>query len=197
MRSDYLKEVSNIPKIAYEEIIKMPKEQMKEQLVLQNLMLVLKVAHSLKIPDYEFDDYVSVGNYALIKAAENFNPEFDGRFSTYAYISIKNNMRWEMKKKFRKKRSGITVQLDEANINSIEEETNDGKIIDWIENYIIKKYNETEQEILFKLFGLCGYERKTKEELKGEYNTSRYLLLKLERDFINKMKDNKDLFYNL
>lgn len=197
MRSDYLKEVRNIPKIPYEEILKMPKEQMKEQLVLQNLMLVLKVAHSLKVPDYEFDDYISVGNYALIKAAENFNPESDGRFSTYAYISIKNNMRWEMKKKFRKKRNGTTVQLDEENFNLIEEENNDRKIIDWIENYILENYNKTEQEILFKIFGLFGYERKTKEELKDEYNTSRYLLLKLEKDFINKMKDSKDLFYNL
>ena len=61
----------------------------------------------------EYDDAVSIGNMALCKAAETYNPNY-GTFSTYAIKIIIQHIHSAMRQHTRKKRGAgyITISLD-------------------------------------------------------------------------------------
>ncbi len=65
----------------------------REQLILGNLRLVLSVACRFNPKHDSADDLFQVGCIGLIKAIDNFNPEFDVRFSTYAVPMIIGELR--------------------------------------------------------------------------------------------------------
>ncbi len=70
-------------------------EKRKEELVLQHLPLVKKVAakiyHKLPDCDLEFDDLVNTGIIGLMKAIDRYD-ERKAKFSTYAYIKIRGEI---------------------------------------------------------------------------------------------------------
>ncbi|WP_457641156.1 sigma-70 family RNA polymerase sigma factor [Persephonella sp.] len=67
----------------------------KEQIVLENLSLVKKVAgkiyHRLPKGEIEFDDLVNTGIIGLMKAIDRYDKE-KAKFSTYAYIKIRGEI---------------------------------------------------------------------------------------------------------
>ncbi|BCD59918.1 MULTISPECIES: sigma-70 family RNA polymerase sigma factor [unclassified Nitratiruptor] len=70
--------------------------QEKQQIVLDNLALVKKVASKIyfKLPkdaNIEFDELVSTGTIGLYKAIEKYNRD-KAQFSTYAYIKIRGEI---------------------------------------------------------------------------------------------------------
>lgn len=60
----------------------------REELINGNLRLVLSVIQNFKNRNENPDDLFQVGCIGLIKAIDNFNPELDVRFSTYAVPMI-------------------------------------------------------------------------------------------------------------
>ena len=60
----------------------------RERLIMGNLRLVLSVSGRFNPKRDSADDLFQVGCIGLIKAIDNFNPEFDVRFSTYAVPMI-------------------------------------------------------------------------------------------------------------
>ncbi len=70
-------------------------EKQKEQIVLENLPLVKKVAGKIfhKLPDceIEFDDLVNTGIVGLLKAIDKYDKD-KAKFSTYAYIKIRGEI---------------------------------------------------------------------------------------------------------
>ncbi len=70
-------------------------EKTKDEIVLENLPLVKKVASKIyyKLPDcdIEFDDLVNTGIIGLMKAIDKYN-EGKAKFSTYAYIKIRGEI---------------------------------------------------------------------------------------------------------
>ncbi len=70
-------------------------EKTKDEIILENLPLVKKVASKIyyKLPDcdIEFDDLVNTGIIGLIKAIDKYN-EGKAKFSTYAYIKIRGEI---------------------------------------------------------------------------------------------------------
>ena len=60
----------------------------KEELILGNLKLVLSVIKNFASRHENQDDLFQIGCIGLIKAIENFNPEFNLQFSTYAVPMI-------------------------------------------------------------------------------------------------------------
>lgn len=62
----------------------------------------------------EYDDAVSIGNLALCKAAETYNPNYGATFSTYAIKIIIQYVHSAMRQYARKKRGAgyITISLD-------------------------------------------------------------------------------------
>ena len=65
----------------------------REELVLGNLRLVLSVIRRFSPKNDTLDDLFQVGCIGLIKAIDNFNPDFDVRFSTYAVPMIIGEIR--------------------------------------------------------------------------------------------------------
>jgi RNA polymerase sigma factor (sigma-70 family) len=61
-------------------------------LVERNLRLVLKVAWSFIPGPMSFDELIQEGNIGLIRATESFNGRFQVRFSTYAYLWIRQSV---------------------------------------------------------------------------------------------------------
>lgn len=65
----------------------------REKLINGNLRLVLSVIQSFKNRNDNPDDLFQVGCIGLIKAIDNFNPELDVKFSTYAVPMIIGELR--------------------------------------------------------------------------------------------------------
>src|SRR5207253_3748621 len=58
-----------------------------------NLRLVVKIARDFAGRGIVLDDLIGEGNLGLIRAAEEFDPRFGTRFSTYASYWIKQSIR--------------------------------------------------------------------------------------------------------
>ncbi len=65
----------------------------RERLIQANLRLVVKIARGYQWRGMVLDDLVGEGNLGLIRAAEEFDPDFGTRFSTYASFWIKQAIR--------------------------------------------------------------------------------------------------------
>ena len=65
----------------------------RNSLVQANLGLVIKIASDFQGRGLDLDDLISEGNLGLIRAAEEFDPRFGTRFSTYAAYWIKQSIR--------------------------------------------------------------------------------------------------------
>ncbi len=65
----------------------------REKLILGNLRLVLSVACRFNPKHDSADDLFQVGCIGLIKAIDNFNPDFEVKFSTYAVPMIIGELR--------------------------------------------------------------------------------------------------------
>jgi DNA-directed RNA polymerase sigma subunit (sigma70/sigma32) len=74
----------------------------RNELISSNLRLVIKIAMKYIGRGVELDELIAEGNKGLITAATRFNPHMDNKFSTYAYIwirqailaSIEDNKEW-------------------------------------------------------------------------------------------------------
>ena len=78
----------------------------QEKLFTDNLPLVRKViSDCVYLPKWQMnnerDDLEQIGRIALVRAAASFKETEGVRFSTYAYTSIRNALKDELKKKYR------------------------------------------------------------------------------------------------
>jgi RNA polymerase primary sigma factor len=64
----------------------------RDELVRANLRLVVYLARSYRNRGLDYQDLIEEGNIGLLHAAENFNPDLETRFSTYAKFWIKQCM---------------------------------------------------------------------------------------------------------
>jgi RNA polymerase primary sigma factor len=65
----------------------------RDRMVTANLRLVIKIARDYEGHGLAIDDLIGEGNLGLIRAAEEFDPRFNVRFSTYASHWIKQTIR--------------------------------------------------------------------------------------------------------
>jgi RNA polymerase primary sigma factor len=65
----------------------------RNRLVQANVGLVVKIAHDFQGRGLHLDDLVGEGHLGLIRAAEEFDPSFGTRFSTYAAYWIRQSIR--------------------------------------------------------------------------------------------------------
>ncbi len=66
-------------------------ETVKAILITSNLRLVVSIAKKFVDPSWSFDELVSEGNLALMRAVEKFNFALGNRFSTYATYAIQRH----------------------------------------------------------------------------------------------------------
>ena len=65
----------------------------RNEMVQANLPLVVRIARDFAGRGLPLDDLIGEGNLGLIRAAEDFQPRFGTRFSTYASYWIKQSIR--------------------------------------------------------------------------------------------------------
>ncbi len=68
-------------------------EDARQRMIQANLRLVVKIARDYVGRGIAIDDLIGEGNLGLIRAAEEFDPRFGTRFSTYASYWIKQAIR--------------------------------------------------------------------------------------------------------
>lgn len=70
---------------------------LRNKIVINNIALVLGIAKKYEFPSrIALGDLITVGTICLINSIENYNPEDDASFSTYAIRSIKNEISIEI-----------------------------------------------------------------------------------------------------
>ncbi len=75
------------------EAIKAGDRDARSRMIRANLRLVVKIARDYAGRGMSLDDLIGEGNLGLIRAAEDFDPSFGTRFSTYASYWIKQAIR--------------------------------------------------------------------------------------------------------
>lgn len=85
----------------------------KQKLIEENLKLVYKVAHMFKNSSYgiEFEELVAIGYEGLVRASNAYDPSKNIKFSTLAFICIKNTILYELRASRNKFNSTNTVSL--------------------------------------------------------------------------------------
>ena len=68
-------------------------DEARSRMIRANLRLVVKISRDYVGRGMSLDDLIGEGNLGLIRAAEEFNPRFGTRFSTYASYWIKQGIR--------------------------------------------------------------------------------------------------------
>lgn len=69
--------------------------ELMEVLVVQNINLVRRIAHKLKIPGVEVEDRIQDGCIGMMEAVKTYNPEMCVSFSTHAWKRIEAKIRRE------------------------------------------------------------------------------------------------------
>lgn len=92
-------DTGTLPKLNHEQTMALLKkaqngdENAKNDFVMANMRLVLSIVQRFNAKKESVDDIFQVGCIGLIKAMENFNPELNLRFSTYAVPMIIGEIR--------------------------------------------------------------------------------------------------------
>jgi RNA polymerase primary sigma factor len=91
IRDDVL--LSGAEEVALAGAIKAGDRDARTRMIRANLRLVVKIARDYAGKGLAIDDLIGEGNLGLIRAAEEFDPRFGTRFSTYASYWIKQAIR--------------------------------------------------------------------------------------------------------
>jgi RNA polymerase primary sigma factor len=95
----YLRDIQETPLLTPDEeralatAVQHANDEARSRLIRSNLRLVVRIAREFRGRGLSFDDLVGEGNIGLIRAAEEFDPAFGTRFSTYAAIWIRQAIR--------------------------------------------------------------------------------------------------------
>lgn len=94
----YLEDLKKIPLLSLEEekelfhLYKNGSEEAKNKIMVSNLRLVISIAKQYEVEGLDFLDLIQEGNCGLIKAIEEFDVDKGNKFSTYAYLWIKQHI---------------------------------------------------------------------------------------------------------
>ncbi len=138
----------------------------RSAIVANNMGLVLAMSKRINTQDIEFNDLVSEGNMALLRAAEKFDCSRGWKFSTYACRAILKGFSKVAKLNFRY-RSRFSVQLEPEMIkDNHTEQTREVKHNDWVDEvrYVVDQnlanLSDIERSVVKMRFYQKGENRK-------------------------------------
>jgi RNA polymerase primary sigma factor len=163
----------------------------REQLVRANLRLVISIAKRFVNADNSFDDLVSDGNLALIRAVEKFNYELGNRFSTYATYAIQRAVFRAISQRRLRNRRFIA---DDAGLDAVvgDEEM---KVLNTLQisslhellEEMFAELDAREQHIVRKRFGFDNSEPKSFKELGDEMGVCKERVRQIQTRAIGKL----------
>jgi len=166
----------------------------RNELITSNLSLVVKVAMKYRDRGLELEELICEGNSGLIIAATRFNPKLDNKFSTYAYIWIKQS---------------ILAAIGENNLWNSHSDKNILNYDDYNEKELVVDMNEFEDDgtngmkdiirkvdglpkrdgaIVKHYYGISGYTELNTIELSQKYNISTMRVSNIIENSIRKIR---------
>lgn len=138
MVNNYFDKISNEPLLGKDEERKLLKEAKegniisKHKLISSNLKLVVSIAKKYNNENMTIMDCIQEGNLGLIKAIENFDLNYENRFSTYATHYIQKEIRRALSNKSRLVRIPVRTLIEKNEVlkakKSIEEDGKESSI---------------------------------------------------------------------
>ena len=177
-------------------------EEVREQLIVRNLRLVVYIARKFDAVGAGVEDLISIGTIGLIKAVNTFCPNKNIKLATYASRCIENEILMYLRKTTALKSEisidePLNVDWDgnelllsdvlgsDADIIGREAEAEDEK------NMLTALINDLpprEQQIMNMRFGMQGYREYTQKQVADYLGISQSYISRLEKRIINKLK---------
>ncbi len=193
----YIQEISSAKPLSDEEearlagLIKQGDTKAKDKLVKANLKFVVSIARQYATASVSILDLVNEGNIALIKAADNYNPSYGKRFSSYSAGHIRRAIEAflpQQDQRFeREKFDNISEQAISADKSAIKA-SDDEKLAT-----LVALLPEREQNVMKAYYGIAC-DQMTLAEIGMKYGFTRERARQI-RDtatrHINKLKHNK------
>ena len=193
----YIQEIASAKPLSDEEearlaeLIKQGDTKAKDKLVKANLKFVVSIARQYTTASVSILDLVNEGNIAMIKAADNFNPSYGKRFSSYAAGHIRRAIEAFLPQQ--------DPKFDRAKLESLSEQTSsaDKSAIQVSDNEklasLVALLPEREQNVMKAYYGI-GSDQMTLAEIGMKYGFTRERARQI-RDtatrHINKLKHKK------
>lgn len=168
-------------------------ETVKAIIITSNLRLVVSIAKKFVDPTNSFEELVSEGNVALMRAVEKFNFALGNRFSTYATYAIQRHF-FRLSQKSRQLRSRF-VSDDEAFKGRAAAEP-DGESCSPQQLEILKELfarflgelEPREQQIVVARFGFDGQSPRTFRELGSSMGVCKERIRQIQTRALDKLR---------
>ncbi len=184
------------------EEISQGRDELREELIIHNLRLVVYIAKKFESPSANIEDLISIGTIGLIKAVNTFSPQRNIKLATYASRCIENEILMFLRKTASLKNE---VSIDEplntdydgnelllCDILACESDTVSADIEKELETeqllFAVSKLNSRESTIMELRFGLNGKKEHTQKEVADMLGISQSYISRLEKKIIQRLK---------
>jgi RNA polymerase sigma factor (sigma-70 family) len=169
-------------------------ETVKAILITSNLRLVVSIAKKFIDSSWSFDELVSEGNVALMRAVEKFNFALGNRFSTYATYAIQRHF-YRLSHRGRQQRKRFVTD-DEA-LRSRAANEPDGRYrsseqIDTLKSLFagfLSELEPRERRIVVARFGFDGKSPRTFRELGSQMGVCKERIRQIQSRAMEKIKE--------
>lgn len=169
-------------------------ETVKAILITSNLRLVVSIAKKFVDPGNSFEELVSEGNVALMRAVEKFNFALGNRFSTYATYAIQRHF-FRVSQKARQLRSRFVPTeeslKDRAEEPSLHEYCSSEQIAELKQLFqkFLGDLEPREKQIVVARFGFDGKPPRTFRELGTEMGVCKERIRQIQTRAMDKLRD--------
>ena len=167
-------------------------ETVKSIIISANLRLVVSIAKKFVDANNTFEELVSEGNVALIRAVEKFNFALGNRFSTYATYAIQRIFYRLTKKVWQQRQRFVS---DDSVLAGMSEEHGEHRFtpaqIDSLKEtfeVFLEALEPREREIVVARFGFDGREPRTFRELGAEMGVCKERIRQLQGRAMEKLR---------
>ena len=169
-------------------------ETVKAILITANLRLVVSIAKKFVDPGNSFEELVSEGNVALMRAVEKFNFALGNRFSTYATYAIQRHF-FRVSQKSRQLRARFVpteeTLKDRAEEPSQHEYCSSEQIAELKQLFqkFLSDLEPREKQIVVARFGFDGKPPRTFRELGSEMGVCKERIRQIQTRAMDKLRD--------
>jgi len=169
-------------------------ESIKSILISSNLRLVVSIAKKFVDPSNSFEELVSDGNIALMRAVEKFNFALGNRFSTYATYAIQRHF-FRMSHKGRQQRNRFVTSdeaLKDRAADSGESPYCSSEQIDTLKTLFagfLGDLEPRERQIVVARFGFDGKPPRTFRELGSALGVCKERIRQIQTRAMDKLRD--------
>jgi RNA polymerase primary sigma factor len=169
-------------------------ETVKAILITSNLRLVVSIAKKFVDPSWSFEELVSEGNIALMRAVEKFNFALGNRFSTYATYAIQRHF-YRLSHRGRQLRKRFVSDDEALKGRAAAEPTNDycsAEQIDTLKQLFagfLGDLEPRERQIVVARFGFDGKPPRTFRELGSHMGVCKERIRQIQSRAMDKIRD--------